>query len=124
MTQLVDFPTQVRGNIVDLVLTNMPGRVTSVGGCGRLGSSDHEMLMVKIQRKNSKEVVKEVHNWRWANWEEMKKELGKVNWNQEVERSAARSDVENTEKQEPCSSKTHVGTQEENSQDMHAGPPG
>ena len=30
MDQLVDFPTQVRGNTLDLILTNVPGRVDGV----------------------------------------------------------------------------------------------
>jgi hypothetical protein len=34
MKQLVNFPTQVRGNIPDLVLTKIPDRVTEVRGVG------------------------------------------------------------------------------------------
>jgi len=73
----------VRGNTLDLVLTNMPERITSIAGAGRLGASDHEMLQVTVQCANSKEVVKEVLNWRRAKWEEMRAELGKVNWTRE-----------------------------------------
>ena len=83
LTQLVDFPTQVRGNTLDLVLTNMPERISNIVGAGRLGASDHEMLKVTIQCNNSKEVIKEVFNWRRAKWDEMRAELGKVNWSRE-----------------------------------------
>ena len=41
MSQLVDFSTQVKGNVLDLVLTNMPDRVLDVKEEGRLGRSDH-----------------------------------------------------------------------------------
>jgi hypothetical protein len=89
MTQLVDFPTQVRGNTLDLVLTNMPDRVPSVEGAGRLGSSDHEMLLLKIKCENSREVIKEVHNWRRAKWDDMRREMSKINWAREFRNSTA-----------------------------------
>jgi len=89
MSQLVDIPTHVRGNTLDLVLTNMPDRVPSVEGAGRLGSSDHEMLLVKIKCESSKDVVKEVFNWRRARWEDMRKELGKNNWAREFRNCTA-----------------------------------
>jgi hypothetical protein len=44
MEQMVDFQTQVRGNMLDLVLTNIPERVIEVSEGGRLGQSDHEMI--------------------------------------------------------------------------------
>jgi hypothetical protein len=34
MEQLVNFPTQIRGNILDLVLTNIPDGVTEVRSVG------------------------------------------------------------------------------------------
>ena len=37
MSQLVEFSTQVKGNILDLVLTNMPERISEVREEGRLG---------------------------------------------------------------------------------------
>jgi hypothetical protein len=39
--QLVEFPTQIHGNILDLVLTNMPDRIDNVEQAGRLEKSDH-----------------------------------------------------------------------------------
>ncbi len=36
MEQLVDFPTQVKGNRLDLVITNIPERVDEVYEAGRL----------------------------------------------------------------------------------------
>ncbi len=36
MHQLIDFPTHVRGNILDLLITNIPERVKEVYDDGRL----------------------------------------------------------------------------------------
>ena len=46
--QLVSFPTHIKGNCLDLVLTNMPGKVGPISEVGRLGSSDHVMLQFDL----------------------------------------------------------------------------
>jgi len=48
LEQLVEFPTHTRGNILDLVLTNASHLIDSVEPVGRIGKSDHEMLLVKL----------------------------------------------------------------------------
>jgi len=48
MQQMVDFPTQVKGNTLDLVITNIPERIEEVYDAGRLGKSDHVMVVTKI----------------------------------------------------------------------------
>jgi hypothetical protein len=48
MEQLVTFPMQIRGNILDWVLTNIPERVTEVMEAGRLGGSAHTMIISKV----------------------------------------------------------------------------
>ena len=83
MEQLVTFPTQVRGNVLDLVLTNVPERIQSVMAGGRLGASDHEIILVHIQCKGEQELIKETKNWRRANWDRMRRELKNVNWRRE-----------------------------------------
>jgi hypothetical protein len=69
LEQVVDFPTQVRGNVLDLVLTNVPERVVEVKDVGRLGRSDHMMIQVSIET-NKKEVktTESVPNWGRADW--------------------------------------------------------
>ena len=64
MTQMVDFSTQVRGNILDLVITNMPERVLEVREEGRLGESDHVMIVSEMA------VGKEFSTPAWAPWTE------------------------------------------------------
>jgi endonuclease/exonuclease/phosphatase family metal-dependent hydrolase len=48
MQQMVDFPTQVKGNTLDLVITNIPERIEEIYDAGRLGKSDHVMVVTKI----------------------------------------------------------------------------
>ncbi len=78
---MVDFPTHVRGNILDLVLTNIPERIDEVMEAGRLGKSDHVIIATKIKVGSECEEDKEpVPDWRRANWEAMRSELCNVNW--------------------------------------------
>jgi hypothetical protein len=67
LEQLVDFPTHIKGNCLDLVLTNMPERILELSDAGRLGSSDHVMLCltVAMQVKDSKQDRPRL-NWRKA----------------------------------------------------------
>jgi hypothetical protein len=48
MQQLVDFATHTRGNIFDLVLTNIPERVEEIYEAGRLGRSDHVIIVTRV----------------------------------------------------------------------------
>jgi endonuclease/exonuclease/phosphatase family metal-dependent hydrolase len=80
MEQLVSFSTQVSGNILDLVLTNIPERIEEVSEEGRLGSSDHDMIGLKISCGATRVKAKAVKNWRRANWEAMRNEMGRKNW--------------------------------------------
>ena len=81
MEQLVDFPTHTRGNILDVVLTNVPERIFDVEDVGRLGKSDHCMLSTKVNIAN-KETVKYSprQNWAKANWAAMEEDLERVDW--------------------------------------------
>ena len=49
LTQHVEGATHLSGNTLDLVLSSNPGIVQSVEMIGRIGSSDHETLMVQIR---------------------------------------------------------------------------
>jgi len=84
MTQMIDFPTHTKGNCLDLLLTNMPERVTEVGDAGRLGSSDHVMLAFRVQSGLFIPAAKRVKNWRRADWRKIREEIGQVDWRQEL----------------------------------------
>ena len=72
LEQMVTFPTHKRGNILDIVLTNIPER-TEVVGVGRLGSSDHEMIQVTVALSGRSPLTADlIPNWRKADWNSMK----------------------------------------------------
>jgi hypothetical protein len=48
LQQMVSFPTHIKGNILDLVITNCPDKVLDISDGGRLGKSDHCIIMVDI----------------------------------------------------------------------------
>ncbi len=66
---LVTFQTQVRGNILDLLLTNIPDRVSDVKAIGRLGKSDHTMVSFNVSISRKCEQTTEMFpKWHKANW--------------------------------------------------------
>ena len=84
MSQLVEFSTQIKGNILDLVLTNMPERISEVREEGRLGKSDHCMIVTEISvGKSSRDNLLPSLDWRRADWDGMKAELSGA-WRREV----------------------------------------
>ena len=85
MTQMVEFSTQVRGNILDLVITNMPERIQEVREEGRLGKSDHVMIVTEISvGKQAHENQLPLPDWRRADWAAMKQELADRSWSRRV----------------------------------------
>ena len=81
MTQMVDFSTQVRGNILDLVVTNMPERLTDVREEGRLGRSDHSMIVVEVSVGPTPEKNRPgLPDWRRADWDGMRRRLAERDW--------------------------------------------
>ena len=94
LEQLVDFATHIKGNCLDLVLTNIPERVVEIMDTGRLGSSDHEMISILIQVGQIAQPTKRVKNWRKADWEGMRADMKKVDWQSEL--SGLRQNVEYT----------------------------
>jgi len=80
-TQMVDFPTHTKGNVLDLVLTNIPESVLSICEEGRLGKSDHSILLVEIRCKSEKVDKREaVRNWNRANWNNIREGIRSETW--------------------------------------------
>jgi hypothetical protein len=81
MEQVVQFETHLRGNCLDLILTNAPDMVSEVNNEGRLGSSDHYMISAKISAKVKRcENTATVKNWWKADWQSMREELAAADW--------------------------------------------
>ncbi len=85
LEQLITFPTHVKGNILDLVLCNNPEKILAVSSCGRLGRSDHEMIVVELdlpRRPEAKQAAKP--SWERADRASMQAELVSENWSEKI----------------------------------------
>jgi hypothetical protein len=79
LDQLVTFHTQIKGNILDLVLTNARELIETVMAEGRLGKSDHEMIKIVLSDgQQGKKKVGGGHDWSRADWALMKNELANL----------------------------------------------
>ena len=81
LEQLVSFPTHNKGNILDLLVTNMCNNIISVSGEPPIGRSDHcvllaEVLMPKMPQKNKSKVS----NWAKADLVSLKNHIKQENW--------------------------------------------
>jgi len=59
---MMNFATHIKGNCLDLMLTNIPERVMDVSEGGRLGSSDHEMVDISVRTGGFQGSAKMVKN--------------------------------------------------------------
>ena len=81
LTQHVDFPTHDGGNLLDLVLSNIPNRVRQVIEKGKLGNSDHVIICTEIDACwLTKPPKHTVWNFALAKFEEMGKEMAQIDW--------------------------------------------
>ena len=85
LEQHVNFATHVKGNILDLVLTDRIGKVALVAPLGRLGRSDHEILWIETNSNLKPHREKTmVRNWRRADWASMRRRIGGQHWEREM----------------------------------------
>jgi Endonuclease-reverse transcriptase len=76
MEQMVTFSTHVRGNTLDLVITDMPERVAEVTEEGRLGTSDHVIIQMNIVIRNSVQPESRgLPDWHRADWAAMRRDF-------------------------------------------------
>ena len=81
LEQHVDEPTHTSGNILDLVLSKDDHLVQSVEYEGRLGKSDHEMLMITLKMELVEAVVPDnSRDFDRANFSEMRREMADEDW--------------------------------------------
>ncbi len=91
MDQLMNFPTQVKGNTLDLILTNIPDMFDEVSEQGRLGKSDHVMIFSKISGGGTEEDLKSTPYWRRADWDTMRAVLREGAWLRQLRSLDART---------------------------------
>jgi hypothetical protein len=84
LEQLVAFPTHVHGNVLDLIFTDTPEQLSDITEEGRLGSSDHVVLTwtVVIKASPPPAQARALPNWRKVDWDSMRRELARANWNE------------------------------------------
>jgi hypothetical protein len=70
MEQMVAFNTHIKGNTLDLVLNNILNRVTEVRDEGRLGQSDHTMLVIEVSvNAAAPDTTQQRPDWARADWD-------------------------------------------------------
>ena len=85
-TQMIDFPTHVRGNILDLVLTNRPDNIVNIEALGNLSTSDHSILSVDINfRSKFNKTTEMINDWKNGDNEGLRDFLSTVDWKRELE---------------------------------------
>ena len=90
LAQLVHFPTHDKGNILDLIITNMANDIISVNNEGKLGKSDHciimtEVLTSKVAMKKSKVSP----NWSKADFHGIRSYLADTDWDSLLQNKSA-----------------------------------
>ena len=76
--QMVAFPTHVRGNILDLVITNCPSSILAISDAGRIGKSDHCGLWIETAvRFGKKTKITKRPDWKKADTVSLQKYLQK-----------------------------------------------
>ena len=80
-SQMVDFPTHIKGNCLDLIVTNMPEKIDNICEVGRLGRSDHCKLQFDLRIDSKFESSRRrMANWKRANWDRIRIGLEETVW--------------------------------------------
>ncbi len=86
LEQLVNFSTHSKGNILDLVITNCAENIIDISDAGRLGKSDHVILLVRMDiGAREKQEGGRVQSWRRANFAKIREEMEEISWGAELE---------------------------------------
>ena len=98
LQQFVDIPTREQ-NVLDLMCTNAPGRISSYGTLP--GVSDHQIVcctmnILPLRRLQKPRWILQYHK---ANWEKMRKELEKLNQDLAIQEQSAVEYMWNTFKE-------------------------
>ena len=74
-------PHPHQGGVLDLILTNMPEKVSNIAEVGRLGKSDHYLIQfdLEMSQKNSGE-KRVFRNWKKADWDKIRQGLETTVW--------------------------------------------
>lgn len=85
LTQCIDFPTHSKGNILDVIITDVPNKIINVEDIGRIGNSDHVMILCDILcDKTIPTSTQKVPDWRKADILSAKAHLSNINWEEQM----------------------------------------
>jgi len=91
-TQIIDFPTHNRGNILDLALLNKPDTLINASNIGNLGNSDHAMIMLELIFDMGVPYTDEmVPDWRGLDEDGFNDYLDNFNWQQSLDSTSAQA---------------------------------
>ena len=90
LAQLILFPTHDKGNTLDLLITNMANDIISVYDDGKLGKSDHCIVMAEIvTQKVKNKGPKKAPNWTKADFLGIRSYLANIDWDTLMENRSA-----------------------------------
>ena len=86
MEQIIDFPTHIGGNTLDLCLTNKPENVINISSLGNLGNSDHTIVQIDVifsaKMNNTDELVRD---WASGDIARLKLFLDNQDWDRKLQ---------------------------------------
>ena len=92
LTQIVNFPTHCKGNLLDLFLTNQPDSLLNIDDLGNLHTSDHTMILAEFSFNTEKSPTEQLYpDWKNLDVDGFKYYLNNVNWNQVITDSVENS---------------------------------
>ena len=81
MTQIVDFATHIKGNILDIIYTDIPESVVSCESLGNLGNSDHDVIRLEVIFDPKFNASSEkIRNWRRGDIDGLSEHLSQVDF--------------------------------------------
>ena len=84
--QLIDFPTHVRGNTLDLLFSNKPENILHIQSLGNLSTSDHSIIAVDLLFNSKYNFSAElINDWKNGNMEGLRVFLGTTDWRSELQ---------------------------------------
>ena len=89
LIQLINQPTHIRGNILDILLTNSENTVDNIAieHTSGICKSDHYTILfdIKLSIRRKKPMKIKVFNYKRADWEHLNGDLGNVDWNSVID---------------------------------------
>ena len=88
LTQIINQPTHIKGNTLDIVLTKLPQSISNMKilDIDVVCKSDHNPISFNLKAKISrtKSHTRQIYNFSKANWTGLNEDLAKVNWRQKL----------------------------------------